>query len=201
MGIDYDFQDAKLKVDYLNKLSIPIWVMEPVRGGKLVNMKDSYLERLNKYRNISPVEWAFRFVQGTSGVTAILSGMSNMEQLKENIEIFKTDKPLNDNETKCILDIAKEITTENDVPCTACRYCTSKCPMELDIPNLISLYNDEVFTNDSFRAPMLINTFDENKRPSACLSCRACEEVCPQNIKISEVMKDFNDRLKKNPFF
>ena len=85
------------------------------------------------------------------------------------------------------------------VPCTACHYCTSHCPQELDIPTLISLFNEHKYSDGGFMAPMVIGTLEEDKKPSACLHCRSCEEVCPQQIKISEVMEEFADMLAKNP--
>ncbi|MBO4770732.1 MAG: 4Fe-4S dicluster domain-containing protein, partial [Clostridia bacterium] len=84
----------------------------------------------------------------------------------------------------------------NTVPCTACRYCTEYCPTELDIPHLIALYNEFTFTGGGFIAPMAIAALDEDKKPSACLGCRSCEAVCPQGIKISEIMAAFAEAVK-----
>ena len=125
-----------------------------------------------------------------------LSGMSNLEQLKENIATYETEQPLNAEETELLFGISSEMTAKNTLPCTGCRYCTSHCPMELGIPELIELYNEHVYSGGGFLAPMAIDALPEEKRPSACLSCRACESVCPQNIKISEMMSDFVERLK-----
>lgn len=198
--IDYDFQDAKLKIDYLNEHNIPIWVMEPVRGGKLVNVKDSYMNMLKPYRDIPAVEWAFRFVQGIKGVTAILSGMSNMEQLKQNIEIFNTDIPTNKEETNTLLKIGNSMTSETSIPCTSCRYCTSHCPVGIDIPEAIKTYNEDVFTGGGFGTPKYLSTIEDGKKPFDCIGCRSCEEVCPQQIKIQDIMSDFAERIRNNPF-
>lgn len=196
--LDWDMQDAKLKVEALNKLNIPIWVMEPVRGGKLANLQPQYEAVLKKmHPEMTTVEWAFRFLQSVPGVTVTLSGMSNMEQLKQNIATFESNKPLNQNEVNTLFDLAHEMTSKKTLPCTACRYCTSHCPMELDIPYLIKLYNEHVYSDGGFLAPYGVSALDENKRPSACLGCRSCEAVCPQNIKISEMMSDFVELLKK----
>ena len=86
--------------------------------------------------------------------------------------------------------------SEKTLPCTACHYCVSHCPMELAIPELIALYNEHAFTGGGFIAPMLLGMYPEDKKPSACIGCRSCETVCPQNIKISEMMSDFAERLK-----
>jgi len=125
----------------------------------------------------------------------ILSGMSNEEQLKDNLRTFTEDKPLNEEEMSALMEMADEMLSEGTVPCTACHYCVSHCPQELDIPRLISLYNEHAFTGGGFIAPMVMGTLPKKKRPQACLQCRSCEEVCPQQIKISEVLADFSERL------
>ena len=119
--------------------------------------------------------------------------MSNMEQVVENIKTFEDYKPLSKEDFDKLLSIAKEMTT--NIPCTSCRYCTEYCPQGLDIPKLISLYNEFNFTGGGFIAPMYISTLDESKRPSACIGCASCEAVCPQNIKISDIMTDFSKKL------
>ena len=196
--LDYDFQDAKAKVELLNEYNIPIWVMEPLRGGKLAKLPDEQESKLKDLRpDETTVGWAFRFLQSIPGVTMVLSGMSSMEQLQENIKIFSEDRPLNKEEMDTLLEIANEMLKGNVLPCTACRYCTSHCPMGLDIPKLLALYNEHCFTGGGFIAPMAISALPEDKRPSACIGCRSCEAVCPQEIKISEVMEDFARKLEQ----
>lgn len=185
--IDWDFQDAKAKVEYLAKLGIPVWVMEPVRGGKLANLDEKYAERLRAFRaEATPAEWAFRFIQSVPEVKVTLSGMSNFEQLKQNIATFEEHKPATEEERAVLFDIARDMTSLNALPCTECHYCVSHCPQGLDIPLLISLYNEDIFTGGGFIAPMRIGQMSEDKRPSACIGCRSCEAVCPQKIKVSE---------------
>ena len=120
--------------------------------------------------------------------TMVLSGMSNMEQLKANIETYKEDKPLNDEEMKTLLGIADQMLGRKTLPCTACHYCVSHCPQELDIPTLLNLYNEHCFTEGGFIAPMALSSYPDDKKPGACIGCRSCEAVCPQQIKISEAM-------------
>lgn len=196
--LDYDFQDAKAKVELLNEYNIPIWVMEPLRGGKLAKLPEEQESKLKALRpDTTTVEWAFRFLQSIPGVTMVLSGMSTMEQLQENIKIFSEDKPLNEEEMNTLLEIAKGMLKGNILPCTACRYCTSHCPMGLDIPKLLALYNEHCFTGGGFIAPMAISALPEDKRPSACIGCKSCEAVCPQQLKISEAMADFAKKLEQ----
>lgn len=195
--LDWDFQNAKTKMEMLNEYNIPIWVMEPVRGGSLVKLEPEYEEKLKTLRpDAAIVEWSFRFLQSLPEVTMTLSGMSDLEQLKENIITYETHKPLNENEMNTLFDISKSITGKNKLPCTSCRYCTAHCPMELDIPWLIELYNEHIYSDGGFIAPMALSSLEDNKKPSACIGCRACEAVCPQNIRISEMMTNFAAKLK-----
>ncbi|MBO4893822.1 MAG: aldo/keto reductase [Clostridia bacterium] len=195
--LDWEFQDARKKVELVKSYGLPVWVMEPVRGGKLVSLEPKYETAL---RNLRPDEttvgWAFRFLQSI-GATTVLSGMSNMEQLKQNIDIFSENKPLSDEEMSVILKIADDMVNPKTLPCTACRYCTTHCPMELDIPFLISLYNEHYFSDGGFIAPMALMSLADDKQPSACIGCGSCEAVCPQQIKIPEALAKFSEMLSQ----
>ena len=195
--LDWSFQDAKAKAELLKEYHIPVWVMEPLRGGRLASLPEEYAEALRRLRPQETIPaWAFRFLQTIPEVTVTLSGMSNFEQLKENIDTFQEEKPLNEEELKALLGIAGKMLEKKVLPCTACRYCTAHCPKGLDIPSLLSLYNEHLFTEGGFIAPMAMKALPEEKRPEACIGCRSCEAVCPQQIKISEAMKDFTERTK-----
>ncbi len=193
--VDWSFQNAKEKVELLKEYNIPVWVMEPLRGGKLATLPERETKALKAMRPDEEIPaWAFRFLQSIPEVTMILSGMSNAEQMKANIETFETDKPLTDTEMKNLLAIADGM-LNGTLPCTACHYCTSHCPKGLDIPMLLNLYNEHSFTGGGFIAPMALSAVPQDKWPSACIGCRSCEKVCPQQIKISEAMADFTRRL------
>lgn len=194
--LDWTFQDAKAKVDLLNEWNIPVWVMEPLRGGKLANLSKEHADTLKELRPQESIPaWAFRFLQSIPNVTMILSGMSNEQQLKENIETFGVESPLNEDETKALMSIVADMLGKKTLPCTACRYCVSHCPKGLDIPSLLSLYNEHCFTEGGFLAPMALMAVPNEKQPSACVGCRSCEKVCPQQIKVSEAMKDFVQKI------
>lgn len=194
--LDWSFQDAKGKIALLKEHNIPVWVMEPLRGGKLASLPKEQEEVLRALRGEESVPaWAFRFLQSLPEVKVVLSGMSNMEQLKENIRTFSEDKPLNEQEMSAILAIADKLLEKDVLPCTACHYCVSHCPKKLDIPELLSLYNEHCFSGGGFLAPMALMAIEQEKQPTACIGCRSCEAVCPQGIKISEAMSDFTKKL------
>ena len=196
--LDLKFQDAEAKLKLLSEWDIPIWVMEPLRGGMLTSLNDDQRSVLENIKpGISPAEWAFRFIQSVPGVVVTLSGMSDMEQIKDNIRIFEKDAPLDEKGMEALRDIADDMLAAKILPCTACHYCTSHCPQNLDIPTLLKLYNEHSFTDGGFLAPMALEAMPEDKRPGACIGCRQCESVCPQQIKISEAMADFTEKLKK----
>ena len=194
--LDWDFQGAKEKVELLTAHGLPVWVMEPLRGGSLAKLAPEEEEKLRALRpDESVASWAFRFLQSVPEVTVILSGMSNLEQLKQNVATFSQDRPLNEAERTALLGIAGDMVKKIVLPCTACRYCTSHCPQGLNIPELLALYNEHCFTKGGFIAPMAVSAIPEDKRPNACIGCRSCEAVCPQQIKISEAMADFSRML------
>lgn len=194
--LDWTFQGAKEKVELLKEHNIPVWVMEPVRGGKLAKLEDADEAKLTALRPDEKIPaWAFRFIQSVPEVVVTLSGMSNLDQVKDNIKTFEEDKPLNEKEMSELLAIADRMAKEASLPCTACRYCTTHCPQGLDIPELIKLYNEHCLTGGGFIAPMALMAVPDDKKPSACVGCRSCEAVCPQQIKISEAMSDFTAKL------
>jgi predicted aldo/keto reductase-like oxidoreductase len=194
--LDWTFQNGKEKVGLLDKLNIPVWVMEPLRGGRLAKLAPEYEAVLKAHRPDEEIPaWAFRFLQSIPSVTMILSGMSNREQLEKNLATFAEDRKLGDAEMKDLMDIARKMLSVGTVPCTACHYCVSHCPQGLAIPELIALYNEHAYTGGGFIAPMALAALPEEKQPQSCLQCRSCEQVCPQQIKISEVLADFSAKL------
>ncbi|MGM9642606.1 MAG: aldo/keto reductase [Eubacteriales bacterium] len=196
--IDYSFQNAKAKIEMMKEYGgIPVWVMEPVRGGKLAQLEAPYAEKLRALRpDASLPEWAFRFLQSIPEVVVTLSGMSDFDQVKENIATFSEEKPLSSAEWGTLMSIADSMVGKKTLHCTACRYCTTHCPMQLDIPRIIDLYNEHIYSDGGFIAPMALSAFAPDKLPSACIGCKSCEEVCPQNIAISDMMSDFAEKVK-----
>ena len=194
--IDWEFQDCKAKVELLEQYHIPVWVMEPLRGGRLARLSEEEAAPLKAMRPEETVPaWAFRFLQSVPGVTVILSGMSNLDQMKENLTTFQEEKPLSSAEMDKLMETARGMTGKTALPCTACHYCVSHCPQGLDIPSLLALYNEHSFTGGGFLAPMALSAIPADKQPGACIGCRSCEAVCPQQLKISEAMADFAAKL------
>ena len=136
-----------------------------------------------------------RFLHGIPGVTVILSGMSNMEQIQSNVDIFAQRNPLPEDERAALMEISKDMSAKTSVPCTSCRYCTTHCPMELDIPRLLVQYNEILYSGRTALPTLFISSLEENKRPASCIGCRSCEAVCPQEIKISEALATLTEYL------
>jgi len=187
--LDWTLQNAKAKVEILTAHNIPVWVMEPVRGGKLASLSPEREALLKSERPDETVAaWAFRWLQSVSNIGMVLSGMSSLDQVKDNIKTFSEDAPLTAKEKELLENIAADMS--GMIPCTACRYCCDGCPQELDIPLLLSLYNDARY-DFSFAAMQGIQALPEDKRPAACVACGQCSEVCPQNIDVPAAMEGY----------
>ena len=196
--MDWEFQNAKEKVEMLRSHNLPIIVMEPLRGGRLAKLSNEMNRRLTEVRlDATPAEWGMRFVQNMPGVALVLSGGSSSAHVVENMRIFEDTKELNSAERQILKDMGKELAAIDTVPCTKCRYCISHCPQYLDIPELIALYNEHqtIPSGKGFIAPMALGGMDENRRPSACIGCGKCSAVCPQEIDIPGIMRNMRDNI------
>lgn len=196
--LDWEFQNARGKVELLGRYGIPVWVMEPVRGGKLAQLSPDNAALLAAARpDETPAAWAFRFVQGIPEVVVTLSGMSDFEQLRQNVATFSEERPLSEADRAALAEVVRNMISRGTVPCTACHYCTSHCPMGLDIPKLLELYNEATVTGGSggFIPQMFVGALPEDKRPSACVGCGSCAAVCPQGIDVPGTLADFAARL------
>lgn len=195
--LDWTLQQGKEKCELLNSYGIPIWVMEPVRGGKLAKLPEAMESDLRSIRaDESTASWGFRFLQNIPGVTMILSGMSDIDQVTDNVKTFSESKPLSNDEMNTLLNIAEGL--KDSLPCTACGYCMDGCPAGLDIPYLISEYNQFRY-QPGMNIGMRMDSLEEDKKPSACMQCGACSAICPQKIDIPEALRVFDEELKKQP--
>ncbi len=191
--LDWTLQDAGKKYEVITNHGIPVIVMEPCRGGKLASLNEESDAILKKARpDDSIASWAFRFLQSLPNIQVVLSGMTTMEQLKDNIKTFSVFNPAANAEKELLQQVVAGMV--NMVPCTACRYCCEDCPQGLDIPKLISLYNEMSFDNPS-TLKFTMDALKEAELPSACLACGNCAKVCPQGIEIPDVMKRFAEAI------
>lgn len=195
--MDWTLQNAKGKCELLAQYNIPVWVMEPVRGGTLANLNEANTAKLKAVNpDASCASWGFRFLQGIPNVQMILSGMSNMDQMKDNLATFAQRNPLNEQETALVLEIAQSMM--NIIPCTACRYCCEGCPKGLEIPALLAVLN-EVRVSPSVNSAIRVEFLPDEKKPAACIGCGKCTRICPQNIEIPKLMKELTETLKNIP--
>jgi len=192
--LDWTLQEAGKKHEVITRYGLPVFVMEPVRGGKLCNLDGEAAELLKAARpDYVQSEWAFRYLQSLDNIPVIISGMSNMEQLKENLTFFEKESPLTDKDMAVIEQVVGSVTEL--APCTACRYCVDVCPKGLDIPKLLSMYNEAGF-EVSWTIRSTLNTMEKDKWPEACIACGLCNPLCPQNIDIHEALKKFSGLLE-----
>ena len=195
--LDWTLQDAKAKYELLTRRGIPVWVMEPLRGGKLAALSEAATARLKALRpDESVASWGFRWLQNLPNVKMVLSGMSAFDQMADNVATFSAGEAQTADEAALLMELAEEL--KDALPCTRCRYCCDGCPMQLDIPMLIHAYNDLKFAS-SMTVPMQMDALTAEKLPSACLGCGACAAVCPQNIDIPKALSDLSDALAAMP--
>lgn len=190
---DWESEDVQSRLCYevAERHNKPVTVMEPVRGGALAAMPDSIRDiflRSAPDKNIA--SWALRFVAGLPLVDMVLSGMSNMQQLIENMDTFDSLEPLTQAEHGVISEVMEELSKIPTIPCTACKYCVPNCPQNINIPRTIELLNDyNIYKNlDANVRRYNMMTKGSRGRASSCIECGKCEGYCPQNIKIMSVL-------------
>ena len=197
--LDWTLYRSKEQYEILTKLGIPVVVMEPLRGGALANLNDE-ATRVFKAADpdASPASWAFRFAGSLPNVICVLSGMTKMEHLEDNIRTFTDFKPLDDKERATIEAALAAYRKTGAIPCTACRYCTP-CPVGVDIPRIFGLYNHYKVTGNYMQFRMIYDKLTEDERASACIGCGTCLKKCPQKINIPEELKKIDAELKRPP--
>ncbi len=193
--MDYESAGVQSRECYevCQKYNKPVLVMEPVKGGGLVKLPEKAKEvfdNINKGKNYSYASYAIRFAASLDGVYQVLSGMSNLEQMKDNISYMKDFTPLNEEEYDAINKVVEILKESGGIPCTACRYCTAGCPMKISIPDLFSCYNAKKQFNDwNCKMYYEIHT-RENGKASDCIKCGMCEQSCPQHLPIRDLLEE-----------
>ena len=186
--LDWEFSTSEEEYNILTERNIPVVVMESVRGGRLSDLTPELNAKLlaaQPDRSVS--SWAFRWLMRHENVMVMLSGMSTMEQVEDNLKTFESDCALTDEQCAFLKEIAHEFKTGFTIPCTACRYCTDDCPQQLDIPGLLKVYNE--YKYDGWWHKGMLKDFSDEKLPSNCIGCGTCTGHCPQGIDIPSYMK------------
>lgn len=198
--VDYDDPTVQSRLCYevCRKHNKPVIVMEPVKGGNLVNLPQQARDVLDALHGGSPASYAIRFAAGFPGIVMVLSGMSDLAQLRENVSLMQNFKPLNEQELAAIAQVQQSFRSRHLIPCTACRYCVDGCPQRIAIPDLFSLMNtwklhhnhNAVYYYDSvYTAP--------GSRASDCVRCGKCEAACPQHLPIRELLEQVAAELEQ----
>lgn len=168
----------------------PVFVMEPVKGGSLVNLPLQAQRIFDDLGGGSNASYAIRYAAGFPGIRAVLSGMSTLEQVRENTAFMRGFQPLSTREQAAVAQVRGILRGQGLIPCTGCRYCTEVCPMEIPIPDLFARLNDKRRTGTADNAPM------GGGKPEDCLRCGKCEEICPQQLHIRDLMQFVRDELE-----
>lgn len=171
------------------KYDKPVIVMEPVKGGSLVNLPKKAGELLDALKGGSYASYAIRYSASFKNVFMVLSGMSSLEQMEDNISYMKEFKPFTEEEYQAVEKIREVLKQEENIPCTACRYCVDGCPKQIPIPDLFGLYNARKNYLDNGTFGYARYTKDKGKA-SDCIRCGKCEQICPQHLKIRDYLKE-----------
>lgn len=190
--------DSKRVYEVCEKYGKAVIVMEPVKGGNLVNLPEKaqgILDSLNS--GMSNASYAIRFAASFPNMFMVLSGMSDLAQINDNMSYMKDFKPLDEKEMQAVNDVRKAFSEINLIPCTACHYCTSGCPMNISIPELFSCYNHKVNFHDWNQDYYYAQITRNGGKPSECIECGQCEGICPQHLEIIRLLKDVSGEFEK----
>ncbi|MBP5408438.1 MAG: aldo/keto reductase [Bacilli bacterium] len=193
--IDTDVQAGKAGIEYVKERNIPLVIMEPIKGGNLASYSSDVEKIFKDYnKDASIASWALRFVASEDNVGVILSGMSKMEQVVDNVEIFNNYKDLSDEERQVIEDAKKAIKARIKIACTGCRYCMP-CPQGVKIPQNFSICNNSaMYNNNSYK--WQYQNLKEEEKASNCIKRGKCEKMCPQHLEIRKSLSLLNEELK-----
>ena len=187
---DWDMQNAKREYEILTEKGLPVIIMEPVRGGALNTLCPEGIEMLKKADpQASIASWAMRFAGSLPNVMTVLSGMTTMEHVVDNVKTMTDFKPLSDAERDLLFQVAEVYKKSKTVPCTACRYCMD-CPAGVDIPAVFKVYNNYAISENKAQFLAEYEALGDSKQAHHCVACRVCCSQCPQSIEIPERMEE-----------
>lgn len=201
LQINYlDWEDkrvqSRLCYETARKHGKEIIVMEPVKGGELANVPTAVSDMLKSTNpGVSPALFALGFCASLPGVICVLSGMSDRDQLKENMDYFDEFTPFTEEDFETAKKCAEMIRNDKLIPCTACQYCVEGCPRKIDIPKYFALYNDHMKGEDNCKAKYK-ELAEKGTSPEECIACGKCEKSCPQKIEIIEKLKKVHEKLR-----
>lgn len=198
--VDYEDKgvDSKNVYEVCEKFGKPVLIMEPVKGGSLVNLPDEAKAVYDELNGGSYASYALRFAAGFKNICVVLSGMSNMEQMNDNLSFMTDFKPLNEEEHKAVKKVCEIFKKQNLIPCTACRYCVDGCPKKILIPDLFSCFNaKEAFNNwnQNYYYENVLTT--RNGKASDCIKCGKCEKACPQHLEIRKLLTQVAEKFER----
>jgi len=191
---DWKYSNTKKEYEILSSRNIPIMVMEPVRGGRLAALTpetDAILKGVHPDWSIA--SWALRFVQTLPGVQTVLSGMSSMAQIEDNVKTFSGEEGLSQEEMDILMDVCEKFNGQIRIPCTGCRYCCEDCPMQINIPAYLKLFND--FKVGGPFVLRFAGNIPSDGKPADCIGCGNCTSHCPQSIPVPEHMAELGKLL------
>lgn len=196
--LDWEVVKGKEQYEIAQSAGIPVTVMEPLRGGGLVNLSEKSLSRLKEsYPDTTPAEFGLRWAASRKNVITVLSGMSNLEQMKQNIETFINYKDMTPEEEKVADEMARIIQSQGEINCTACKYCCEVCPKGINIPAVFSLYNQYKIVKNKMMFGIYYETLSDDEKPEQCIKCGLCNKNCPQNLEIPQLLEKIANEYKE----
>lgn len=197
--VDYDDPSVEGKkcYDVCRKHGKPILVMEPVKGGCLVQLADEAQAVLDALGGGSAASYAIRYAAGFEGIVMVLSGMGNMAMMEDNISYMQEFRPLDEREHAAIARVRDALRAQQLIPCTKCAYCTERCPKSIPIPKLIACMNNKKLYK-TWNAGMYYAIHTKNAgKASSCIGCGVCEQSCPQHLPIRTLLDEIAAEFEK----